>query len=187
MSMSQPSNSPQLSVSESLHEKVNFTDLCARGLKQIVCCTPHFKKVQSCIINWKIIMFCMSLLLRLLELHGCLLGFIHSMIGMPQCLLMRFTRRLTREGNYSLHTTPSVKCYLGWLHTTGITMPGTCQSAGAKWCCCHRPTPSHESVTCGRTVWSPAQRNRTSSCWSHNWANDEQGFEDKEWYCWYQR
>ena len=34
----------QLSVSESLPEKVNFTDLCARGLKQIVCCTPHFKK-----------------------------------------------------------------------------------------------------------------------------------------------
>ena len=42
--MSQPSNSPQLSVSESLHEKVNLTDLCARGLKQIVCCYPHFKK-----------------------------------------------------------------------------------------------------------------------------------------------
>ena len=141
--MSQPGNSPQLSVSESLPEKVNFTDLCARGLKQIiVCCTPHFKKVQSCIINWKRIMFCMSLLLRLLELHGCLLGFIHSMIVRPLCLLMRFTRRGTREGNCSLHTTPSVKCYLGWLHTTGTTMPGTCQSTGAKWCCCHRPTPT---------------------------------------------
>ena len=80
--MSQPSNSPQFSVSESLPEKVNLTDLCTRGLKQIiVCCTPHFKKVQSCIINWKIIMFCMSLLLRLLELHGCLLGFIHTCVA----------------------------------------------------------------------------------------------------------
>ena len=78
-------------------------------------------------------MFCMSLLLRLLELHGCLLGFIHySMIVRPLCLLMRFTRRGTREGNCSLHTTPSVKCYLGWLHTTGTTMPGTVMSV--YWC-----------------------------------------------------
>ena len=110
--MSQPGNSPQLSVSESLLylKKSIFTDLCARGLKQIiVCCTPHFKKVQSCIINCKIIMFCMSLLLQLLELHGCLLGFIHSMIVRPLCLLMRFTRRGTREGNCSLHTTRSIR------------------------------------------------------------------------------
>ena len=44
MSMSQPGNSPQLSVSESLPEKINFADICARGVNQIVCCTPHFKK-----------------------------------------------------------------------------------------------------------------------------------------------
>ena len=96
-------------------------------------------------------MFCMLLLLRRLELHDAFCrndhrklaafwdSYIAWLVGPYVCCCD------SREGNCSLHTTPSVKCYLGWLHTPGTTIPGTCQSTGAKWCCCHRPTPTPSS------------------------------------------
>ena len=93
-------------------------------------------------------------------------------------------------------STPSVKCYIGYLQITGPTIPGKCQlcpvyvSLLVRNCVVAADPPLLHCFTCGRTVCSPAKRQqciRTHSSRSDNLTDDEQGFEDKGWYCLYQR